>query len=56
MDKITGTLGIVLITLFVGWSLYVDVFCRFAHPELTETQLQLKFISAGLYDPLENTK
>jgi len=52
MDKVIT----VLILVIVGWFMYVGVIYRLMHPDLTETQLQLKVFSFGVYDPYENNE
>jgi len=52
MDKVIA----ILVLAVISWFLYVGVVYRLTHPDLTETQLQLKVFSFGLYDPYDDDK
>jgi hypothetical protein len=53
LTKIWDIIKVVLTTIFLLWVFYVAIPYRFGHPELTETQLQMKIFSMGSYDPLK---
>ena len=51
--QIIEYLKVCLIIFFITWVFYVAIPYRLSHPELTETQFELKVFSMGFYNPLK---